>query len=156
VFLVDGGQTRRIRTQRDDCSEQDNSVFAGLDATTVGVASDDQVAVGGKAAGTLELWVFDGQEQRTVLGGSGASVPDGFGSIDSIVRCDTTWCVVDLQRQVVHLVALDGSYLGASTLADTPLAGASTLFSASPSAEGPALVYAARADGSRIIAALSV
>ena len=156
AFTIVGGTVERIRTEGDSCSQQDNSSLVGIAATAVGVASDDQIALGGDVDGSIEVWVFDGQENRVVLGGSGAAVPDGFGSVDALVRCDDAWCVVDLSRGVLHVVALDGTYTGAAPLAGTQLDGAARVVSSGTSAAGPAIVTAEAGDGSRSIIRLSL
>ena len=91
-----------------------------------------------------------------MLGGSGAPVPEDFGSVDALVRCGDAWCVVDLARGVLHVVGLDGTYTGAAPLAGTPLEGATRVVSSGTSATGPAIVTAEAGDGSRSIVRLSL
>lgn len=147
LFVIDEGSIGRIRADAEGCRSLAETRFVGLEAAAVGVASSEQVAVGGVGpSGGLELWVFDGPTSPEVLG-SDDPVPGGFGSIDAIGTCDGRWCVVDLGRGVVHHLDLGGAYLGRADLQGTDAADATVVLSAAPAADGSLIVVVRFDDG---------
>ena len=157
TFVIVDGVVLQVRPNRNGgCVERDNSAFDGIVASAVGAVSEsgsDRVAVGGTVDGSPELWVFPAFDERVIVGGT--QVPGGFGSIDAVVACDGAWCVIDLSRQLVHVVDLDGTSASAVEVAGTSLDGVAAVLASGPTDAGPGLLTLEAADGSRSIVSLS-
>jgi actin-like ATPase involved in cell morphogenesis len=153
VFTIVDAEVQRIRSELDGCLVRNNDNLIGIEATAVGTGPDGILAVGGTVGGAAELWLFASTDDRVVIGDT--EVDGGFGSIDAVVTCSDHWCVIDLERQVLHLVDGDRAYLGSVPLAGTPLEGVARIVSSGPSGLGPAIVTAEAGDGTRTIVRLT-
>ncbi len=110
LTVIVGDAVQRLAVNRAGCDPDDSDAFADLAATSIAVGGSNRLALAGtsRSSGALELWVFNGPRNLTVL--------DGFGSIDGVGRCGDEWCVIDLAGALVHLVDADGVHLGTAVL----------------------------------------
>lgn len=153
VFPIRDGAVGRVRTRGGECSEQDAGRLAGIDATAVGVASSDRIAIGGFVDGAPTVRVFADANDATELG---ADDLPGLSALDAVVRCGDDWCIIDGAAGSIHLVSAQAEPIGTEPLAGTPLEGFERVLTAVPTSAGPALVTFVGSDGAVVTVTLSV
>ena len=150
LFVLTGDTVERYQLDRDDgCTLDDSSAFADVAATSVAVGGRNRLAVTGsdRASGAAQLLLFEGPRNSVVV--------DGFDRLDGVVRCGDLWCALDVAAAVVHVVAADGTVVGAAPLASDLPAPVSELLDVT-STRDATFVLVRLADGTTPVLRLSV
>jgi hypothetical protein len=150
LYLIDDTVIARYGFDETGCTAEDSTLFSDMAASSIAVGGRKRLAVTGteRSSGDTRLWLLNGP--------SDVKRVDGFDALDGVLRCGDLWCALDVAAGVVHVVDLDGEFIGDAPLSSGLPAPVAEVLDLTSNVSSGAFALVVLSDGSTNILRLQI